>query len=241
MTAGPAALHPSLESELQAWLGSGVAVVCTGVNGDPAGLWPEEIDAVARAVPRRRCEFAAGRSAARAAMQRLGRPAVAIPAQADRSPRWPDGLVGSIAHCADVCVAVVGWRTEWESIGVDIEPDRGIDEPLWNIICTADEQRRLEAPGSLGKAARVTRVFCAKEAFYKWHYPLHQTFLDFHEVSVNWGSDGSGFQVVAGASRAPRRADPGRGHLFSRGGHVLACYASRAGQTGEPVRAAAPR
>lgn len=219
-------LHQGLVAALQARLGPEAAVVCTGVDGDPERLWPEEKAAIARAVPRRQREFAAGRQAARAAMQRLGWTAAALPAHSDRSPGWPVGLVGSIAHTADTCLAVVGRKDSWASIGIDIEHDHGIDEGLWGIICRADEQRQLaeQAPGQRG--AQVTRVFVAKEAFYKWHYPQHRTFLDFNQVSVDWAPDGAGFKVLVHARDGIESTSLGRGQLFTLGGQVVASFTS---------------
>lgn len=220
-------LHQHLQADLQERLGPDAAVVCTGVDGDPETLWSEERAAIARAVPKRQREFAAGRSAARSAMQRLNWRATSIPSHADRSPCWPEGLVGSIAHTADTCIAVVGRRNPWVSIGIDIEPDRGIDESLWGIICTSDELQQQDELAPASKAALVTRVFVAKEAFYKWHYPQHRSLLDFRDVSVSWDSSGSGFDVAA----HPVAKHPGvgqwRGQLFTLGGNVVACFTSR--------------
>lgn len=218
--------HLLLQAELQARLGSDAAVVCTGVDGDPKTLWPEERGAIARAVPKRQREFAAGRSAARTAMQRLNWPASAIPAHSDRSPDWPPGLVGSIAHSADTCIAVVGCRNPWASIGIDIEPDQGIDESLWGIICTPDELRELDAKGHRHMAVLVKRAFVAKEAFYKWHYPQHRIVLDFTDVSITWESNGSGFKVVSTSLDKQDSIAAGCGKVFSMCGSVVACVFS---------------
>lgn len=220
--------HLTLQAALQVRLGPSVAVVCTDVDGDPTTLWPEEKRAIAHAVPRRQGEFAAGRSAARAAMKILNWPAAAIPVHTDRSPGWPEGLVGSIAHTADTCVAVLGRRTAWASIGIDIEPERGIEQALWDIICTPDELRELATHGSLNMASLVTRVFVAKEAFYKWQFPQSGTFLDFQDVSVKWAPNGSDFEVAPSPSPGKRGVMPGSGQLFTTSGCVVACLASKA-------------
>ncbi|WP_439587272.1 4'-phosphopantetheinyl transferase family protein [Hydrogenophaga sp.] len=221
--------HLNLEAELQSRLGaSGVAVVCTGVDGDPAGLWPEEQIAVAHAIPRRQREFAAGRHAARTAMRRLDRPARAIPSHPDRSPCWPEDLIGSISHTTDVCIAVVGTRDRWTSIGIDIESKPGVDEFMWDIICTPDERQQIRAQRPSTRALLATRVFVAKEAFYKWHYPQRRTLLEFQDVSVQWIPGGADFRVLLhGAAGHDRLADC-TGHVFSFNGGVVAYCASRA-------------
>lgn len=220
--------YQTLENELQSRLGPELAVVCTGVDGDPDGLWPEELSTVAHAVSRRRREFAAGRHAARVAMQRLGRPARAIPADADRSPRWPTGLVGTIAHTATICVAVVGTEDRWKAIGVDIEPDIGIDETLWDTICTPGERRQLSEHAPAARAMLATRVFVAKEAFYKWHYPQERTMLDFLDVSVSWSACGSDFEVSPHGMQTHERVRVCSGRLFALSGHVVAYCTTRA-------------
>ena len=223
-------IHQRLEAELQAWLGSDAAVVCTGVNGDPERLCPQERGAIARAVPKRQREFAAGRSAARTAMQRIGWPAAAIPSHPDRAPQWPEGLVGSIAHSSDTCLAAVGLKTSWMSLGIDIEPDRGIEASLWDSICTPEELLQLEQMPPVTRPLQVTRVFVAKEAFYKWHYPIHRTVLEFHEVSVHWQDGGSGFEIAEHVGHGLLgTVATGRGRLFAMDGHVAAGFATRTG------------
>jgi len=70
-------------------------------------LFLEEKQAVDRAVPKRQREFAAGRMAARQAMAQIGKTPAPIPVNTDRSPHWPEGVVGSISHSLEIAVAVV--------------------------------------------------------------------------------------------------------------------------------------
>src|SRR6266851_1633075 len=63
-------------------------------------LLPAEAAAIATANPARRTEFAAGRAVARAALAGLDVPAGPILPGRAGEPRWPDGVVGSITHCA---------------------------------------------------------------------------------------------------------------------------------------------
>ena len=226
ITASVQSSHCLLQSELQNRLGPNVAVVCTGVDGDPESLWAEEREAVARAVPKRQREFAAGRQAARAAMQRLNWPAAAIPSNTDRSPHWPEGLVGSISHCSDACAVVVGRKTHWESVGIDVEADCGIDESLWSIICSPSELRLLKELYSPNSASCVTRLFAAKEAFYKWLFPIEKIILDFQDVSVNWISKDMDFEIVVRQFGMSRYFHNGRGQLLVAGGNVVAYFAS---------------
>lgn len=221
--------HQRLQSALQACLGPDLAVVCTGVDGQPDALWPDERAAMASAIPRRQREFAAGRAAARAAMRRLGWPECAIPPRQDRSPAWPDGWVGSISHSASVCLAVGAWRQRWASIGIDIEEDQRVGPELWPLVCRPRELRSLEALDAPAQKHRVTRLFSAKEAFYKWQYPQTRRMLDFQDVEIRLRPDGSGFEVLgATAPDAPEGPVLATGRQLPLEGHVFSCVAQRA-------------
>ncbi|MER2510247.1 MAG: 4'-phosphopantetheinyl transferase superfamily protein [Amaricoccus sp.] len=162
--------------------GLGVAVL------DPrvfyAGLAPDEAAALAGTVPRRAREFTAGRVAARRAMREIGFLDRSVPAGVDRAPIWPDGLVGSIAHSAERCVAVVAPAADWSSLGVDIEPDAPLEETLWDSVLRPEELAWLDARPA-GDRARLARlIFSAKECAYKCQYPLTRALLDFDDFSI---------------------------------------------------------
>src|SRR5262245_62949338 len=70
-------------------------------------LLPEERAHIARAIPKRRNEFAVGRSLARELLGELGFPDFPLLPGADRAPRWPLGIAGSIAHDSRQCVVAV--------------------------------------------------------------------------------------------------------------------------------------
>lgn len=174
----------TLEHRLQHLLGANVRIVCTGTDGDPATLWPEERAFVARAVESRRREFAAGRAAVRTAMHRLGMPAAAISVLPDRSPAWPKDLIGSISHTDGACVVAVARRSCHEAIGIDIEPVAEIEAALWEMVCTPWELSRLECLPAPSRGFQVARIFTAKEAFYKWQYPITGALIDFQAAQV---------------------------------------------------------
>jgi 4'-phosphopantetheinyl transferase EntD len=145
-------------------------------------LWPEEADAIAHAIPKRRTEFAAGRSAARTALAELGREPCAIPQGPDRAPLWPAGLTGSIAHCDNCCIAAVADGAHLRSLGIDIEPATQLASDLTAIICTKQELDWLDRHPDAGLAAKM--IFSAKEAVYKAQYPLTRQIIGFDAVSL---------------------------------------------------------
>src|SRR5262245_16310544 len=158
----------------------GVKVVALTALPAGAELLPEEEPFVARAVEKRRRDFALGRACARAALLRLGVPAGPIPVGDERGPVWPTGVVGSLSHCAGLAVAAVARRSEFAGLGIDVEPAAPVEEKLFSQIATEQERNWLETLGpGRGEAAR--RLFSAKESVYKCLHPLLGVFLGFHD------------------------------------------------------------
>lgn len=168
-------------------LGAGVAVAALDPRIVEGELLPEERPAVARAVDRRRREFTAGRLAARHAMAELGVPVAPVPSGPDRAPIWPDGLVGSISHTAECCLAVVARRKTQAAVGIDLETDEPLPQGLAAEICRPEELDWLarQPPSERGRLARL--VFSAKEAAYKCQYPLTGTLFGFETLRIEFG------------------------------------------------------
>lgn len=150
----------------------GLGIVRVG-SVDPASLFPEEAASMARAVPSRWQEFAAGRAAARTALKLPG----AVPMGDDRAPVWPEGWAGSISHGGGWAIAVCK-RGEW-LVGVDLEPDEDLPADILPDILTPAETWRL---GHDPRLAR--RVFAIKEAVYKAQFPLSREIFDFQTLDV---------------------------------------------------------
>lgn len=164
-------------------------------------LLPEERRVVAKAVRKRRAEFAAGRIAARAALRAIGvedRPLLPGP---ERAPVWPAGIVGTIAHTRRRAVAAVARADRIRGVGIDLEPDDPVEPDLFASILTPDEVARLAgSPVERGRAVRL--VFTAKEAVFKALHPLTGVFLEFGDVAVAVSDDGS-FQATVGRDGLP--------------------------------------
>ena len=109
-------------------------------------LFPEEAACIERAVAKRRREFTAGRLCARAALARVGVPPAPLLPNSDRTPRWPEGIVGSISHCDGYCGVVVARRERFAGLGLDAEVAAPLDPALVPRICRPSELERL--PGS---------------------------------------------------------------------------------------------
>jgi 4'-phosphopantetheinyl transferase EntD len=140
-------------------------------QGPPTGA---EAQAVKAAVPARRAAFAAGRTAARAA---LGLPGADLPRHPDGPPVWPQGWTGSISHTGDTCLAAVAPTGAFAALGLDIDRSSGLAPDLVAEVLTPDEQTLL--------AGRDPTVFfCAKEAAYKAQFTLTRRLLGFHDVTI---------------------------------------------------------
>ena len=172
-----------------------------GVSGaeaftDPPGavLFPAEAAIVARAVAKRRREFATGRDCARSALGRLGVPPVPILAGERGAPQWPAGIVGSITHCAGYRAAAVAWARDAVTVGLDAEPNDRLPHGVLDLISLASERARL--PGLVTAAPGVCwdrLLFSAKEAVYKAWFPLTRRWLGFEEADITIDATGGTF------------------------------------------------
>lgn len=158
--------------------------------GDEGALFPEEAAHVARAVPSRRAEFRAGRTAARQALTQLGCQTLCIPASPDRAPVWPKGVSGSISHTAGAAIAVVADSARHRYLGIDIEPSDPLPEELIAEICRPEEIASVPGPR---RPVVARRIFSAKEALYKAQYPRSQTIFGFHALTVDLHSGEANF------------------------------------------------
>lgn len=190
-------------------------------SADPQVLYPlmpgEDLP---NAVPRRRAEFSAGRSAARMALAELGLPAVAIPAAADRAPVWPEGVVGSITHSRTACLAIAARSDGCRGIGVDIEPATALQRGLWKQILLPQEQRDLAGFPADQAGVMAKTIFSAKEAAYKAQYRQSRKLIGFDAMQVTL--HGNQFSAVFTCPCGPfSTGDRIGGHWVIADGHIL--------------------
>lgn len=176
-------MSAALITALRARLPEGLALAASDPCAEATGLWPEEATAIARAVPNRRREFAAGRRAARSALGALGHAPAAIPMAPDRAPHWPEGVTGTISHGAGICLALLGHSKDWAGLGLDLEPALPLPDDILTTICTPAEQAAF-AQDRGGLLSR--RLFCAKEATYKAQYAQSRRLLSFHDLEITF-------------------------------------------------------
>ena len=151
----------------------------------PAVLFPAEGAAIARAVPKRRSEFATGRACARAALAKLGLPPSPIVPGPRGAPQWPAGVAGSITHCAGYRASAVAHLKDLAGIGLDAEPNAPLPDGVLERIAVPQEQAWL--PGLAAAVPGVSwdrLLFCAKESVYKAWFPLTRRWLGFEQAAI---------------------------------------------------------
>jgi 4'-phosphopantetheinyl transferase EntD len=200
--------HPLVVGE-EAWMGLEAPAV-------PA----EEAEQVEGAVLGRRIAFATGRWCARRALARLEIPSFILRNGADRAPRWPPGVVGSITHAGSVpggfCGVVVGRSSHWMTLGLDAERGDALDPALWPLVLTPNESAWLGSQAPSARRTLASLVFSAKESFYKAQFPLTGRFLDFTDVEVSVD-----LQQLAFEARLSGKVSEGDAFLPVCRGHFL--------------------
>lgn len=163
-----------------------VVAVAEAIDDEsPDPLFDEEDEALGGAVPRRRVEFATGRSCARRALSALGQPPRSILPGSHREPLWPDGFVGSITHCSGYCAAAVARVEEIATIGVDAEIDEPLPPSILDKIALPGELEWMRARTGDGMCWDRL-LFSAKESVFKAWFPLMRRWLGFEAVRVRF-------------------------------------------------------
>ncbi|MDP9140304.1 MAG: 4'-phosphopantetheinyl transferase superfamily protein [Pseudomonadota bacterium] len=138
-----------------------------------------------RAAPQRVRQLAAGRVCARRAAAQFGIKESAITMRADRRPRWPMFLTGSITHTGGFAAAAVGERQNYRAIGIDAERIGSISRDIWTHVLLPIEMERLRRVEVSRRATIAALIFSAKEAFYKCQYEVTGQWLEFTDVTVD--------------------------------------------------------
>jgi 4'-phosphopantetheinyl transferase EntD len=178
--------HEGLTLALRSIAPPGVRVGARRITPDDVDeLFTDERSVIARAVPQRGNEFATGRVLLRSLMDRD----VPIGVAANRAPRLPPDVRGSLAHDRAFAVAAITRDPSIDSIGIDVEPTTPLEPSMCSTILRRDE-RNLDAH----------LAFTLKEATYKAWSGLGGRMLEFHEVRLNVGDHRFRADVVADAT-----------------------------------------
>ena len=176
--------HAALEQVLLTLFMPKAAVVVAAPEMYSGNLAESERVDTERMVESRLRQFTAGRVSARHALSKLGAPVSGIPRGLDRTPQWPPGVVGSITHCVDLCVAVVAHVSDCGAIGIDAEPATPLDPELHDSVCRPTERDHFQELPPLPGIDWPKVAFSIKESFYKAWFPVAGTPLDFTDVEL---------------------------------------------------------
>jgi 4'-phosphopantetheinyl transferase EntD len=169
-------------------------------------LFPEERAYIARAVEIRQAQFGSARVCARRALSRLGIAPCALVPKSDRSPNWPSGIKGSIAHTEQHCAVALTDAHQIAAVGLDVESDTPLKAGLEEVVCTEAELLWLQRFDRIAMGWLGTLVFSAKEAFYKCQFPITETILDFQDVELRLDLDEARFLVADLRPGIPQRS-----------------------------------
>jgi 4'-phosphopantetheinyl transferase EntD len=208
-----------------------VGVCHAEARDDPVGveLFPEEEAAIARAVEKRRREFATGRSLARRALRQLGFEPCAIPMGRRGEPLWPAGVAGSITHCKGYRACAAARRSELATLGIDAEPHEPLPSGLLADVASAAEQADLARLAQAHPGVRWERLlFSAKESVFKAWWPLTERPLGFEQARIAFDPGRATFTahlLVAGPSLGSRRLQSFDGRWSVQDGLILTAIA----------------
>ncbi|MFI5688955.1 4'-phosphopantetheinyl transferase [Streptomyces sp. NPDC051636] len=204
---------------------------------DPPMLFAEERALIARAVDSRRREFGTVRACARTALSGLEIAPVPILPGPQGAPAWPDGVVGSMTHCAGYRAAAVARATDLLTIGLDAEPHQPLPGSELDIVALPEERTRLSDLAARRPEICWDRLlFSAKESVYKAWFPLTNRWLDLEEASVTIDPDAGTFRarlLVAGPVIAGAPLPGFDGRWLVRNGLVLTAITMATGSTAE--------
>lgn len=152
-----------------------------------ASLLPDEQIHTQGMIDNRRIEFTHGRYCARQAMRKLGVPPAPIHKLHDRSPAWPAGITGSIAHTGEHAAAAVARTREFVSLGLDLEHAGPLEAETAELIVR---------PNEAADGAHAKLLFSIKESIYKCIHPVVQTYVDFQEMEVDLSGPPGTFRAI---------------------------------------------
>jgi 4'-phosphopantetheinyl transferase EntD len=191
-------------------------------------LFPEEEEVVARAVDKRRREFATARGCARRALATLGLPPAPIVPGERGAPAWPSGVVGSMTHCDGYRASAVALERNVRTVGLDAEPNGPLPDGVLKVIATPAEIDWLDGAPSASGVCWDRLLFSAKESIYKAWFPLTRRWLDFEEAVVTPDPDAGTFDArlcVPGPVVDGRRLTGFTGRWVVRHGLVVTAIA----------------
>ncbi|WP_328395431.1 4'-phosphopantetheinyl transferase superfamily protein [Streptomyces sp. NBC_00390] len=178
---------------------------------DPLGtvLFPAERRLIEKSVESRKREFTTARRCAREALGKLGLPPRPILPNHHGAPQWPEGVVGSITHCAGYRAAALARTTDVMLLGIDAEPNLPLPEGILESIALPEEQRRIRRMRRAAPEVHWDRLlFGMKECVYKSWYPYTGQRLEFEDADISFDVGVTTFTAQLRLPHHPPRRPP---------------------------------
>lgn len=132
------------------------------------------------------------------ALANLGTEVDAITKGAEGNPLWPEGFTGSISHSKGLCMALVGRKEDYRSIGLDVEMNDRIKPAAIERITHPIEKEFIGDDPRKG-----TLLFSLKEAFYKAQFTLFEMPLGFKDVAFRINEASNSASLVWMSEKLP--------------------------------------
>ncbi|MFT4582889.1 MAG: 4'-phosphopantetheinyl transferase EntD [Gammaproteobacteria bacterium] len=166
---------------------------------------------ISRARAKRRNEYSTGRWLARTILTSFNSENFELLVGKKRQPLWPTHVVGSITHTDTHAAVAVAHKAEFLSIGIDMERINRVTANLVPKLLTRTEQQ-------LYSEVDPTLIFSAKEACYKFLFPLQGEYVDYLSVETRFNFADSTFTLrYIGDSQGNRVADRAQGKFLTIG------------------------
>ena len=134
---------------------------------------------------KRRAEYFSGRFCANQALQKLGISVEYIGRGKRGEPLWPDGILGSISHCKNLAIAVVGRTQGMLGVGIDIEDEISRTVLSNVLIQTLDKAEIALIHDDMRLTNKLfTLIFSIKESFFKAAYLHVRQYFGFESISI---------------------------------------------------------
>ena len=143
-------------------------------------------ESLARAVPKRRVEYCAGRFCAQQALRvcSAADAQTVIGTGAHGEPLWPAGIVGAITHTHEFAAAAVALKRDARAIGFDAERVTQLSADVLDYIAVPAEIAALSLTSNMDADVVASVVFSAKESLFKCLYPEVQRYFDFRDAVI---------------------------------------------------------
>lgn len=132
--------------------------------------------------PNRKQEFLLGRVCASKAYELCtGKPLLNLAPNKDRSPAWPNDVVGTISHNQYWVGAAVAKKADLIGVGMDFEVMGRTKLALSSQIRS---ERDVKTLAKFSDEELLTLIFSCKETLYKALHPIVKIFFGFEDAAV---------------------------------------------------------